>query len=61
MENKKPVKINCRKCIFFRITWDKKFPYGCRAYGFKTRQMPSLKVKSFSGIECLKFLRKVNK
>lgn len=58
MEQRKSKRVNCRKCRFFQITWDKKFPYGCKAYGFKTKQMPSVKVKSFSGIECLKFILK---
>ncbi|PKL88161.1 MAG: uracil-DNA glycosylase [Ignavibacteriae bacterium HGW-Ignavibacteriae-2] len=48
-------KINCRLCKYFYITWEKKYPYGCRGYEFKTSQMPSVKVKSFSGIECLKY------
>ncbi|MFO7448341.1 MAG: hypothetical protein R6W90_18420 [Ignavibacteriaceae bacterium] len=47
--------INCRKCKYFIITWDSKRPYGCIAFGMKTRQMPSIEVYKSSGRECLKF------
>lgn len=48
-------KINCRTCKFFFITWDKKFPYGCKALNFKTRNLPSIEVKNSSGFDCLKY------
>ena len=50
--------INCRECQFYYITWDKKFPYGCKAMGFKTKAMPSKEVYTASGLECQKFKRK---
>jgi hypothetical protein len=40
------------------VTWDKKFPYGCRAMGFKTLTMPSVRVFQMSGVECLQFTEK---
>jgi len=50
--------INCRKCVFFYITWDKKFPYGCRGLSFRSNRLPSYDVFNSSGMECLKFTPK---
>ena len=50
--------INCRKCKHFFITWDTNAPYGCRIFGIKTKQMPSIEVFKSSGRECLKFEKK---
>ncbi|WP_301107256.1 uracil-DNA glycosylase [Sporosarcina sp.] len=47
--------VNCFECIHFYTTWDPQNPRGCKAYGFKTKMMPSIVVKRSSGIECLKF------
>jgi len=51
--NKKAIK--CRECVHFYITWDKHYPKGCRAMGFKSIEMPSIVVYKSSGVECLKF------
>ncbi|MBF0465953.1 MAG: uracil-DNA glycosylase [Nitrospirae bacterium] len=51
-------KIDCFKCRNFYITWDSKFPYGCRGLGFKSKALPSREVKIASGTECLKFIKK---
>lgn len=51
-------RINCRKCVHFYVTWDQKFPYGCRAMGFKTAVMPSVRVFQNSGTDCLQFQEK---
>jgi hypothetical protein len=48
-------RINCLKCKYFYITWDKNFPRGCKAYGFKTVYLPSLLVWQSSGMDCLKY------
>ena len=34
------------------MTWEKKKPHGCRAYGFKSEQVPSVVVKQSSGSDC---------
>lgn len=47
--------VNCFQCIHFYTTWDPANPRGCRAYGFKTKMMPSIVVKRSSGMECMKF------
>ncbi|MFS0878866.1 uracil-DNA glycosylase [Bacillus sp. 7586-K] len=51
----KDAQIICLKCKYFYITWDKSFPNGCRAYGFKSATRPAVMVKQSSGTACLKF------
>lgn len=48
-------KAPCLECRHYYITWDPSFPYGCRAFRFKSATMPYLEVISASQIECLKF------
>ncbi|MDS9472335.1 uracil-DNA glycosylase [Sporosarcina pasteurii] len=50
--------VNCFQCESFFVTWDRQNPRGCKAYGFKTRELPSNVVKRSSGMNCLKFRRK---
>ncbi|MCX5909229.1 MAG: uracil-DNA glycosylase [Deltaproteobacteria bacterium] len=51
-------KIYCFKCQHFYITWDKSFPRGCKAMGFKSKKMPSIVVYEASGTVCLRFSKK---
>jgi hypothetical protein len=51
--------INCFKCKFFSITWDKDKPYGCNALGFKSKRLPSIEVYKSSGQKCMLFIAKV--
>ncbi|MFF6017193.1 uracil-DNA glycosylase [Lysinibacillus fusiformis] len=53
------MKANCFQCHFLKVTWDPQTPRACVAYGFKTKQIPSVVVKQSSGMECLKFVPKV--
>ncbi|PLA74338.1 uracil-DNA glycosylase [Hydrogenovibrio sp. SC-1] len=55
-----PQPIDCFKCRYFFITWDERQPRGCKAFGFKTKQMPSAVVLESSGQPCLKFTPKPN-
>ncbi|PZD94204.1 uracil-DNA glycosylase [Paenibacillus sambharensis] len=48
-------RIDCMKCKHFYVTWDPGFPRGCRAFGFKTKSMPSQTVLSSSGQPCMNF------
>jgi len=43
---------NCFSCEHFYITYDQKFPYGCRAIGFKSVRMPSIDVYANSDMAC---------
>ena len=49
------MKVGCKRCVFFKITWEKEHPYGCRAFGFKSKNLPSTEVLKAAGMECLKF------
>lgn len=49
-----PVK-KCKGCKFFYITWDRKFPYGCKALAFKSKRYPIDEVKATSGMDCQYF------
>lgn len=53
--------VNCFQCRNYMVTWDPKNPRGCKAYGFKTRELPSAVVKRSSGMECLRFEQKEGK
>lgn len=48
-------RIDCMKCKYYFITWDPNSPRGCKAFGFKTKTMPSLAVLSSSGKPCMNF------
>lgn len=48
-------KINCKACKYYYITWDRNFPNGCKAYGFKCKEMPSVFVFKSSGDCCKGF------
>ncbi|HID97834.1 MAG TPA: uracil-DNA glycosylase [Thermodesulfobacteriaceae bacterium] len=45
----------CSKCRYYYITWDRVRPYGCRAYGLKTRRNPREVVRESSGEDCSLF------
>ena len=51
-------RVNCHKCKYYYITWDVRMPYGCKAFGFKTRQIPSAVVFESSGKSCQGFEEK---
>jgi hypothetical protein len=53
--------IDCKKCRHYYITWDRKFPYGCKAIQFKSVRLPSVEVFAASGIACLRFEEKIIK
>ncbi|SHK11443.1 uracil-DNA glycosylase [Paramaledivibacter caminithermalis] len=54
----KEKRIDCFKCNYFYITWDKNNPRGCKYFGFKTRLMPSMAVFRSSGRKCRAFAEK---
>lgn len=51
----------CRNCRYFYITWDPGHPYGCKAMGFKSRNLPYMITRQVSGQECLSFVAKDKK
>lgn len=54
----KEAKVDCYKCKFYYVTWDRNFPKGCKAFQFKGRALPSLEVKKASGQQCLRYIPK---
>lgn len=48
MENR----VICQKCKFYFVTWEPSKPHGCKAYGFKSKTIPSIIVKQSSGVQC---------
>ena len=50
--------IECKNCVHFYITWDKHYPKGCKAMGFKSVEIPSIMVYKLSAVECLRFENK---
>ena len=46
------VRTDCLSCANYYITWDKRFPNGCRAMHFKSKRMPCLEVLDASGYPC---------
>lgn len=54
--------VMCHKCKHYYVTWDKHFPHGCAAIGFKSRQIPNIVVRNSSGgVKCLVFKPKQTK
>ncbi len=54
----KQQQINCYKCKYFYVTWDKNFPYGCKSMGFKSARLPHIDVHQVSGVNCLDYQEK---
>jgi len=45
-------KIVCQKCKYYYVTWVNSTPHGCKAYGFKSKMIPSVVVKNSSSQDC---------
>ena len=50
--------IDCHKCKYYYVTWDKNFPHGCRALEFKSKGLPAAAVLATSRQECLMYKKK---
>jgi hypothetical protein len=57
----KPAEIDCFSCRHFFITHDRRFPYGCRKVGFKSKHLPSKEMYLNSNLECKVFEEKEKK
>ncbi|MCD5324004.1 MULTISPECIES: uracil-DNA glycosylase [Pontibacillus] len=53
-------KANCFQCKYFYTTWNPAFPRGCKAYGFKTKEIPSVLVEKTTGSPCEAFQKKAS-
>ena len=47
--------IDCKACKHLYITYNHKYPYGCRAFRFISKKFPYLEVHSSSGMKCALF------
>lgn len=56
MKREKP--IDCHKCRYYYVTWDKRTPHGCRAMSFKSKVLPSVAVFRSSGMPCQMFTQR---
>ncbi|HEY8343564.1 MAG TPA: uracil-DNA glycosylase [Bacillota bacterium] len=45
-------KTDCLKCKYYYVTWEQKFPNGCKFFGFKSQYRPSLVVWQTTGQKC---------
>ncbi len=54
-QNNQTYKINCTKCLFFSITWDKTAPRACSIFNFKGYDYPSKTVLEVTGKNCISF------
>lgn len=45
-------RVNCKNCKNYFITWDPRFPNGCRLFGVKSGELPSLVVYKSLGKAC---------
>ena len=51
----------CQRCSHYYITWDKIHPHGCKAFRFKSREIPdSVVERNSSGKPCQLFVKKDN-
>ena len=48
-------KINCLHCRFFEVTWDQDYPRGCKIFGIKGKDLPSVAVRAATGRDCPSF------
>jgi hypothetical protein len=49
---------DCLHCVHYFVTWESDRPRGCRAYQFKSNELPSDVVLASSGERCALFERK---
>ena len=47
-----PIEPQCADCQYFYITWELNQRYGCRAFGFKSQQLPCRVVLQVDGNPC---------
>ena len=49
-------RVDCHHCAHYHVTWDERFPHGCRRMGFKSRLYPNEEVRrAMAGRDCRLF------
>ncbi|HIP47335.1 MAG TPA: uracil-DNA glycosylase [Campylobacterales bacterium] len=51
-------RVNCKRCVHYYVTWQAQHPHGCKAFGFKSKIIPSMQVLKDSGKPCGMFEEK---
>lgn len=46
---------SCARCAHYYITFDARFPYGCRIMGFKSQRLPAHEILAATGAACVAF------
>ncbi len=52
---KEQLRLSCRGCVHFFITYDPHRPWGCRNFGFKGKNLPAATVYESTGMQCAYF------
>lgn len=51
----------CMNCAHYYVTYDMKFPYGCKIMGFKSKISPDAEILRMTGTPCQTFQRRAIK
>lgn len=51
----KEERMNCIRCKNYYVTWDARFPRGCKLFAFKGSVLPSVLVQQATGKPCSNF------
>ena len=53
--NDAELRLNCRGCRHFFVTYEPQNPWGCRKFGFKGKNLPAQIVYRATGMQCAYF------
>jgi hypothetical protein len=54
-DNEADLRLNCRGCRHFFVTYEPRNPWGCRQFGFKGKNLPAQIVYQSTGMQCAYF------
>ena len=54
-DNEAELRLNCRGCRHFFVTYEPRNPWGCRQFGFKGKNLPAQIVYQSTGMQCAYF------
>jgi len=52
--------LNCYKCIYYKVSWDKNFPHVCQIFDIKSRMLPYISVFQNTSRSCPAFKKREN-
>ena len=55
MKNNKKTLEECKNCRHLYVTYNRHYPWGCKAFGFMSKKYPYLEVSHTSGMKCALF------